>query len=296
MTDKFQVVGDFEDYIGAIAPNSDFELRSPAGNFTWLPNVQVAIQERLYPPMAPMPIDLPTNPTYGVEMARWNDLLSQRRYCWAVFHKLDYDPCPGAGAAPTTDSARSFTVYFVTLRRGQPTHRYARQDPGSPGALLVPDFVDDTCPAALLGTSVAPAALPVTEDVMFPVPWRVQIEIVAPLASVGIPAQAITNSAAYPTNSLVTDMIQRGSALIDELSGKVYEVTSREVDPSAPTPRAIVTLDQEITLAEWTQYGALRTVWVFPPPAERDPSGAVIGFTGPQPVVGVEVRRMTFWP
>ena len=51
-------------------------------------------------------------------------------------------------------------------------------------------------------------------------------------------AQAITNSAAYPSNSLVTDMIQRGSALIDELSGKVYEVTSREVDPSASTPRA----------------------------------------------------------
>ena len=142
----------------------------------------------------------------------------------------------------------------------------------------------------------------IIEDVVFPVPWRVQIEIVEPpvpdppAVSTGIPAQAVTNSAAYPTNSLVTDMIQRGSVLIDELSGKVYEVTSREVDPSAPTPRAIVTLDQEITLAEWTQYGALRTVWVFPPPAERDPSGAVIGFTGPQPVVGVEVRRMSFWP
>ena len=98
-------------------------------------------------------------------------------------------------------------------------------------------------------------------------------------------------------------MIQRGSFLIDELSGKVYRVTDREIDPLNPD-RALLTLDQEITFVELDADGsggptldpgeALRTVWVYPPPVER--VGGVVTFTGPQPVVGIDVRRMTFSP
>ena len=293
-TDIPQVVGDFEDFNGAFAPNNDFELNPPGFvGYTEMPNVQVAIHERIYPPMPPLPNDGDPSEVKG----HWNDVLSQRRYCWAAFHKLDYDRVNGP--LPTWADPRAFTVYFVTLRRGQPTHRYARQDPVTDPGNEIPLYVNPRngldVPLGLPTSSAVPRALPATEDVVFPVPWRVQIEIVPPVGSGDVPAQAITNSAAYPSNSLVTDMIQRGSVLIDELSGKVYEVTSREPDPATPT-RAMVTLDQVITTDDFNKYGALRTVWVFPPPAERDPSGAVIGFSGPQPVVGVEVRRMTFWP
>ncbi len=312
-------VGDFEDAINATPPNSDFEL-NPEDSHTPLPWVQVEFRERLYPPMPPLPDEasLPVQ-QYEAELDRWYTLLSQRRFCWGAFHKLDYDPYAPVAEQPNPAEPRSFTFYFVTLRRGQATHRYARQDVGPPASPLVPVFV--TPPAMAMPPPFVPDALRATEDVLFPVPWRVQIEIVQPPpAPTGVPTQAITNSANYPTSPLVTEMIQRGSFLIDEISGMVFRVTGREADPTAPSPRALLTIDQEIPLkhkkdptgkilvpgldlddSDSLEVGdplneALRIFWVYPPPAERDSNGDVIGFAGPQPVVGIEVRRMTFSP
>ncbi len=112
-------VGDFEDAINATPPNSDFEL-NPEDSHTPLPWVQVEFRERLYPPMPPLPDEasLPVQ-QYEAELDRWYTLLSQRRFCWGAFHKLDYDPYAPVAEQPNPAEPRSFTFYFVTLRRGQ---------------------------------------------------------------------------------------------------------------------------------------------------------------------------------
>ncbi len=302
---KIPFLGDFEDPDSGTLPNVNYELDVIAGG-PLLPPVQVAFQDRIYPPMPPPP--LAADPDLDAKLTHWKGVLALRRYCTAIFHKLDFDPT--VTPFPTANSVRTLTVFQVTLRRGQSTHRYARQNPGAtPGddVPLLPNLPPNPLPAETAG--IQPVALPGDKDVMFPVPWRVQIEFVTPPVGIatGIPAQAITNGPAYPTDNLVTDVILKGSYLIDELSGSIYRIASRELDATSVVTRtALLTLDQEVLFTDLDINGSggpnldageeLRTVWVFPPPVERDSSGNIIGFVGPQPVVGIDVRTMTFSP
>lgn len=259
-----------------------------------LPDVQVAIQDRLYPA-------LPQVPAADLAFNAWMARLDERRFCWSVLHKLDYDPAGAASLLPHRSNVRTFTFYYVTLRRGQSTNRYARQDPA-----FAPAYGAPAAP-----TPVTPQDLGATEDVMFPVPWRVQIDLTAPpLTPTGLPSEATANSAANPTNRLVAEMLPRGAYMIDELNGEIYRVAKSEFDldsedPSGLLSRAFLTFESEVTAESLDSDGSLtlepqellRTVWVFPPPvdAERG-AGNLPAFSGPQPVAGIEVRTMTFSP
>jgi len=273
------------DFIAVGGGTADPDVNHP----TPLPLVQVAFHDRVYPPL-PVPPDGSNPGTFAAEANRWRDLLDQRRFSWSVLHKLDYDPA----VPPTRASVRSFTVYYVTLRRGQPTNRYARQD----GTTAAPYRVFGSPSSG----HFPPADLGRAEDVIFPVPWRVEIELAAPPASpTGVPTEAYTNNQGK-TNWLVTEMMPPGAVLIDEINGLVYRVEGRELDPANPD-RAILTLDQEVPVDlldddddSLTAPDVIRTVWVFPPAAERDSNGDLVAFIGPQPVAGIEVRTLTLTP
>ena len=284
-------VGDFVDSTGSsIDP---YDLGTAFFNDFAPPGIQVAIQDRVYPPLPPPPS---AGATFAADAARWKTMLNQRRYCWAVLHKMDYDAeahltpyLPSKPVPPTRSSVRSFTMYYVTLRRGQDSNRYARQDPAK-----VPAHVN-AYNMNLQNAPTAPGALDAAEDVMWPVPWRVDIEIrdPSPPGLTGLPGEAYTN------DRLVTEMLPRGAYMVDERSGMVYKVAKREVDPANPD-QAVLTLDQPIPLLEDEDrdgnfdHELIRTVWVFPPAIERD--GSEVFFTGAQPVAGIEVRTMVFAP
>ncbi|MFQ5490451.1 MAG: prepilin-type N-terminal cleavage/methylation domain-containing protein [Phycisphaerae bacterium] len=287
-------VGDFEDPAAATVPNADFDLNLPPSGLgpglrlTPLPTVQSTLYERVYPPLPPPPV------LAGPALDRWWTLLNQRRYCWSALHRLDTGfPLGGGTPSTTTGDMRSFDVYLVTLRRGQATHRYARQDPTNP-ARIAPNRV--AVPNPVL---VDPLALGPENDVAFPVPWRVQIQIDQPTVDLGVPGAA-NIAPATAGEALTAQMILRGSYLIDELNGNIYHVAKRQLDP-ANVDQASLTFDASINSNSLRPIPSaspefLRTVWVYPPPVDRAADGSVAGFIGPQPVVGIDVRTMVFAP
>jgi len=266
------------------------------------PGVQIPFHERIHPPLTPRPTGTPPP---AADLAHWNNLFSMRRFGWSVLYKFDF----GATGTPVLNDPRTLTLYVVTLRRGQTTHRYARQDPAS-----APPYG----PPGVFGTPVVPRALPDTEDVLFPVPWRVQVKIVppasmtppidllAPALPKGIPTEAWPNmQSEIETNRLVPEMMPRGAVLIDELNGNLCRVAKREFNPDNPA-EAVLTFDRHVP---WDSLDAdasglieaqelLRTVWVFPPAVEKARSSAddLPLYTAPQPVAGVEVRTIVLTP
>ena len=119
----------------------------------------------------------------------------------------------------------------------------------------------------------------------------------------GIPAQASA------TGQIVVDMLPEGAMLIDERSGNIYRVARRDLDATTYPPEgALLTFDSEVSLASLNGWPGRAgdnfddgiadywvTVWVFPPPVEpRDPGNNDLIFNGPPPVVGVEVRTVSF--
>ncbi len=264
-----------------------------------LPTSQVAFHERLIPPLGPLP------GVTGPLDAQWNQQLASRRFAWAVLYKLDA-PTPAAA-----DDQRSITMFFVTLRRTQSTHRFARQD--DQGA------VPPLPPQPFLWTN-APQSLAPANDMIFPVPWLVNLQVNGdwtnvPPGSTGIPSEAIANPGGAAAGRLISHMLQTESMLIDRLSGAVYTVKSRRSTGSGNNfdDEATVTLDREIVVADVDDgsnggtagSGAvepntedLRDFWVFPPPASRGPGedDNFPIFEGKQPVVGIETRQMIFRP
>jgi hypothetical protein len=300
--------GDFADPNAVLGPdNADYYLNPVAPG---IPPIayQIAFQDRVYPPLPtpPDPAVLP-GPQLAQALARWRELLSQRRFCWAVLHKLNYDATAVPPQAPGPTDRRSFTMYYVTLRRGQPTHRFARQDNtlGAISPYVDPGNITGTLPT----TPIAPTDLGPGEDALLPVPWRVEIELnPPPPAPTGIPTEAFTNASLYgPTNRLVTEMLPAGAWMIDERNGLIYKVAKRDIDPENPD-QAILTLDQEIPPAMLDDDPAagpagvppgelIRTVWVFPPAVERQRGAdGLPEFIGPQPVVRIDVQVMAFSP
>ena len=283
---------------------------------------QVRVWQRLYPPMEAPPS------AAGPELDQWNEKLATRRFCWAVLHRLRSRvgpmPLPTGvpvlpaesdrmvrEAAAAMGSTRTFDMYYVTLRRPRSTNRYARQDP----AQGIPD------PFTLSTVPVEPKAKVAEDDVMFPVAWRVQIQLLPnslALAATGIP----TEVPVPPTNitgetaRMLVQMFPVGTQFIDEITGNIYRVAKRRIVDDEGR-KSVLTLDREIVVEDFdlppgdprcdtvvcvpgtlVAEELLRTVWVFPPPVDRSQSdpGPTPQFDGPSPVVEIEVGALSISP
>ncbi len=265
---------------------------------------RISFHERLFPPM-----DRRSSEDFTVADARWDDALDTRRFSWSVLYRLrEMVPFDPAGTS-APGSTRSFDMYYVTLRRGQSTFRYARQDPG---------FTPDPCDLTV--SPVPPAAMDPDKDVMFPVPWRVQVEFPDDL-ELAISASGIPTEIKVPPDGgsfddsetlMLIQMFQRGTRFIDEINGQVYEVIEQRVSSAAD--KATLTLDREVLFddlhipnadprcepcddAQLIDQELLRTVWVFPPPVEpRAAANAPVIFNGSPPAVAIVVRTLSVAP
>ncbi len=349
--------GDIIAFSDAFATGPPDDLRESGSSF-YFPQVRVA--QRMHGPVDGRPLDTDTT-----ELTRWNDRLASRRFCWAVLHRLREaigppcetqqspecffpylgtlcptatPPAPRAGRLSDSESlcitslaeqgagaTRSFDGYYVTLRRPQSTHRYARQDPA---AVPNPYALDSSDPA------VPVAALPIDDDVLLPVAWRVQVQLPATLPyrtspvptmlPTGVPTEVTVppTGLSSDTARLVVSMFPQGTQFIDEITGLVFRVTKRRI-VDALGAQAVLTLDREIAQEDIDIFELgverrvrceactgtpttpsnppdaeelRRTVWVFPPPADRSADPAKPIFDGPSPVVGIEVRSLSVAP
>ncbi|MCO6439239.1 MAG: hypothetical protein J5J06_19275 [Phycisphaerae bacterium] len=291
---------------------------------------QIRFEQRVYPPMQPYDSkkleDNTGQPDPNAPDINWENNLDARRYAFAVFHKLNTPLDPAiCNPAPPADEIeegleeeREFTMYYATLRRTRPTLRFAVQDPSK-----VPDPQDPARPV-----EVEP--LPSDDDVLFPEPWRVQVyfqpaeDETKPVGfeiwgsddpailglkyeeGSGLPTVAQINHPDYPTGPLTIDFFERGTVMIDERNGQLYEVTEVRRVGSGQQELGLLTLDREIVVKDLDdspfngsngfldQDEALRTVWVFPPPIERD--GQSYAFTGGSPVVGIDIGSLFVAP
>jgi hypothetical protein len=268
---------------------------------TVVPVSQIEIHERMMPPMEPYPTGSP--PPDPVAFDRWETQFANRRFAWAVLYKFN------SPDAINGDDVRDMTFYFVTLRRTQATHRYARQD-DSLGAN---------------SNTMTPQALGPDEDMRLPVPWLVNLKIVGywdsgtgatldfnndPTRGIGIPSEAIANEGGAEGGRLIAQMIQRGSVLVDYKRGAVYTVNEHRYTGTgtAYDYEATLTLDREVVVADIDSdaFNTPTTIepdddnrdfWVFPPAVIRpSPDDAFPAFDGKQPVVSVVTRQMFFAP
>ena len=173
---------------------------------------------------------------------------------------------------------------------------------------------------------MTPKALGPEFDCVLPVPWRVQVyfpfeqdvrDDISIYEETGIPTEIEVNTSNARTAPIVVEMFAKGSYFIDEITGKVFRVTRvRVTQDAAGTPEAYVTLDREVFPGDldlpehyrgWdpvdhmpgqlTPADVNRTVWVFPPPvAPRADASKPLIFSGPQPVVGIDIRTLTVSP
>jgi prepilin-type N-terminal cleavage/methylation domain-containing protein len=246
---------------------------------------QVRLESRLHPPLP-----RPRNSLLFTDAdPEWDDLLSTRRYLWAVLHRL-------RNQIVDEDQRREFDVFYVMLRRPQPTSRYAQQDTNP---LRVPSPTDPM--------AVAPAPLPPENDCMFPVPWRVQVFLTQPIPDPtnpsnlprNLPSEAAVNfPQAQATSSILVGMFPQGAYFVDETTGLVLRVEKRRVVEGPTGEHAFLTLDREIVTSDTLSNSSqLRTVWVFPPAVQaRAADNDRLVFEGLHPVVGIERRSLALSP
>ncbi|MFQ5462147.1 MAG: type II secretion system protein J [Phycisphaerae bacterium] len=306
---------------------------------------QIRIEDRVYPPIRPRDNVLLDGSYDGDDPnglgARWDDLFNTRKYAWAALHRLDKPVGPVRDGTNVTMAAveqravaaastpRSITFYYVALRRPSPTQRYAVQDTATAPNL---EYAPGVGPYLMKAEpTVIPKAMPAENDVVLPEPWRIQIQFPRSIASgagtgvSGIPTEVqapppLLLEAAGASDAemiMLSEMIQPGAEIIDEVNGQIYRVVKRRLDPSGTS--YFLTLDREITLEDLEQglsqdpnlprpcdtcvrgqlddEELLRTVWVFPPPvvAARVGNG-IVAFDGPQPVIGIETRTVQMVP
>lgn len=288
---------------------------------------QILFHQRTYPPM-PKRIIIDPDGLFGDEdePANWDDILTTRKFCWGILHRLrDYvGPNPNAGLSPLQEdviaqqqigSSRTFDVYYFLLRKPNPTFRFALQDPQS---APLPDSPDESFTEIL--HDVAPTALPEELDVMFPVAWRVEIQfglLNKTDSFTGVPTEITIPPPDFPGNAVAalsfTQMFRRGTQFVDELSGMIYKVARRrEIGFEGDADyRVILTLDREIFIEDIDLPASqfcedclpdgkakpvelVRTVWIYPPPVDsRDGSIDFPTFKSNQPVVSIDVRTLT---
>gem|GEM_PF-1445425 len=296
------------------------------------------VNMRVYPSMEALP-EL-TQPGGPALRDLWFRRIERRRFAWSVLHRLrdyvgptpdDFNDALNVGSIPVADlavkaaagwgSPRVFDMYYITLRRPNPSNRYAMQDPDSAPN---PDKLT-TKPAVI-------QALPPDNDVLFPVAWRVQVELPDSLDlranATGIPTEIRVppSGATEPMVDMMISMFPEGTRFVDEINGRSYRVVSAGLNADAT--QAILRLDREITLEDIDLAGLsngglpigppecptcqavtptnanadpeelLRTVWVFPPPVDRSqsPSETSVVFEGRSPVSSIDVRSVTLAP
>lgn len=269
---------------------------------------QIEFESLVYPPLERRDVSrMDLDGMFIDDDPRWDDALEKRRFSVAILHRLreEVDPTPDG-----VNQTREFDIYYVTLRRPQPTLRYARQNP---------DLEMTPNPLAR-AVVVTPVALPPEQDVMFPSPWRVQVYFPAALASTtdpanlpsGVPTEVEVNTLPVATAEFVVDVFQRGTQFIDEITGAVYRVVNRRIAQGTTgtmQDQAFLTLGREVFIEDIDDSPetggsnsieldeSIRTVWVFPPPvdAERNANDEPV-FVGKQPTVGIEIRKLTLTP
>jgi prepilin-type N-terminal cleavage/methylation domain-containing protein len=296
---------------------------------------RIRLSQRVFPPMGRR-ANVNADGEFSSSMPDdvWDEQFEARRFCWAVFHRLrqpvgpdvfglvpplDYPVVPDLrppgfvegdyekAAGHAYNQPRLFDMYYVTLRRTRSTNRYARQAVST-----------SSTPNPYLSTTAlaVPEAMDADEDVMLPVPWRVQITvpntIVSAANATGIPTEVLVPPAGFTNEKgarMLVQMFPAGAQFIDEVGGKVYKVASRRIvdfSDDGEGIEAVLTLNREITIEDvdfQDPIGSadtaelLRTIWVFPPPAEpRDAGDELPYFDGPSPVMAIDVRTMTLRP
>jgi len=283
-------------------------LLSPTPLIHSVLNPEIAFHERIVPPLPRRPLTTDVPPPTLDQLSQWNSMLRARRFAWAVLYKFD-EPLPA-----TATATRNMTFYYVTLRRTRELQRFARQDP--------------------VNATTQPTALLPPEDMLFPVPWLVNVQLLGtwetttgpnqgdPLPPTGLGSQAAANPTANANGRLIAQMLQPGSVLIDRLNGNIYTVREHRFtgDGDNFDHQATMTLDREVSVADVdsdpdgpgpvppngiadlaAQGGTedTRDFWVFPPSVLGDPNtraGGYVTFEGQQPVVGVETRQAYLSP
>lgn len=248
---------------------------------------QLDFEQRVYPALRPRSAD-----------PQWDEILNGRRFAWAVLHRLREKPEPDK-----LDEPREFDVYYITLRRAQSTHRFARQDADQAPD---PEIRDDPVP---------PVARPAEFDVIIPVPWRVQVlfptddSMSSEADKIGVPTVVQVNTKEAPSVDFAIDIFQRGASLIDEVNGQIYHIVKKRI-AGEDDNEAHLTLDREVFIEDIDdsdEFGGdgvlfaeerLRVVWVFPPPVQpnRLSNNVTPVFEGKHPVVGIDVRTLTVSP
>ncbi len=264
------------DTLTGVGVGVPLSIETNSGSFGVLQQVGVPVvglRDRLFP-------QIPTALAPSVDVdSQWRRILDERKIAWAVFHRILRVPRSPA-------DARHFLCYYVTLRRGDSSNRYARQG----GSALPPDE--------------APFALGSVDDVRFPIAWRVPIQIL-PNAT-GVPSIANVGpglpAPVDPNRCNVADMFVPGAWFIDEYNGLVARVTQREFI-NAEATAARLTLDQSILpadldLAPLSSDTTVRNVWVFPPPVQptERSSGEEVVFKAFNPVINIRVEPLTIVP
>lgn len=307
---------------------TDFVMRPALAN-SGAHKAVITPHVRMIPPIEerPDPNDVNTTPE---QLSLWNEQFETRRHCWAVFYRMAEMPGPslklqaGCDAGVSADCAAAeaearslhkqlrITMYYVTLKRPG-NARFARQRGNDANATSL----DVTMPRAM----------PPSNDVLLPTPWRFEASITAATLPIdgaqpqtGIPTEIEVN------DSVIANMVQEGSFIIDDRNGEVFNVSA--IKETGTLGRAILVLSKEyragdlynipdydpgagqqanyFNAAEFARTGLAmegepeqRFYWVFPPPVDNSDTvrtGGVPLFDGPQPVVGIEVRQLTIAP
>lgn len=274
--------------------------------------------QRIHPPMGTRG-NVDPQGVFSDDDDQWDAELDTKRFAIGVLHRLrqkvEYNAADPASVDPALASTRTFDVYYVSLRRPNPTNRYAQQDSR---ANIIPD------PCDLTGNiPVQPKAKGKRYDVMFPVPWRVQVEFPTGLATRASPTGRAVEIYAPPrlmpgsskVKAMVAGMFPKGTQFVDEITGDVYRVLKHRRIGS-DEEQAILTLDQEVfvegldlpggdprcnqpycTVGVLDDEERIRTVWVYPPPIEaRVAENDRPVFTGVTPVVGIDIETLTLMP
>lgn len=296
LTETVENPWDLEWIFNPIGVGENVHPCDPDGGAGWAPNLsidfvqrsffqsQLRLEDRVYPTIGKRPEDTPSN-----DQARnaWNDRFLQRKYSFAVLHRLRDRVGPVAptnltgltaeqsdslakAAYRAAGSTRNLDLYYVSLRRSQSTHRFALQDPQRD---LTPN------PFRLdFNTLPIPKALPddgnVRNDVVLPVAWRLQIllpgtslfgpDVKLPLRTqpdtpnpdfpppTGVPTEVTVPAGAMPEtdSALIVSAFPNGTVMIDEITGAIYRVVKRRVLIDGNNQRAILTLDREIALED----------------------------------------------
>jgi len=208
-----------------------------------------------------------------------------RRYAWSAFqHRL----------APRAE-LHNFLATIVVTHRGELTENYAQQasldNPAVPG-LVVPQNIDDPgLPANVRQALRLPRpAMRVSYDVLFPVPWLVQLDVLDARSGRALCTAAVAEL--LPPGAMfviAASPLQNGWPVLQ--AGTARKVLGNNWQPADRALRGDTSVLWQLEIVRGGE-GAVGPVlvWVFPPPIKR--AGNTWAFGSRSPVVGVFVREV----